>query len=191
MRTRLTVIFCTALACASSVDAHDRDSRHEPPPPQHQQAATPALTIVAANGVVVGTVVGVTKLFGSDPTMVARQDNGTWITLPVDSEGVRTGSFPIFFTGDGCSGTAYAYFESSPAPLFRMVQRMTASDTVGFYPAGAVQELSFPAMQIEDFNNPGTKICVSAPANGWGGLLTVGLLQTIDLSQFPGPLTVK
>lgn len=152
---------------------------------------TPALTVVASNGTTLGTLVGVTKLFGTDPAMVARQDNGTWVTLPVDSDGVRVGSYPIFYTADGCTGDAYALLESTPAPLLRMVQRMTASDTTGFYAGNPTQQLSFPAMQIEDFNNPGTKMCVSAPDYGWGGVLTVGPLQTLDLTPFPGPLTIK
>jgi len=40
-------------------------------------AGIPGLKVLA-NGTVVGTLVGVTKLFGSDPAMVARQDHGTW-----------------------------------------------------------------------------------------------------------------
>jgi len=152
---------------------------------------TPALSVVASNGTTLGTLVGVTKLFGTDPAMAARQENGVWITLPVDSSGVQVGSYPIFYTAADCTGDAYALLESTPAPLVRMVQRMTASDTTGYYAGNPTQQLSFPAMQIEDFNNPGTKMCVSAPDYGWGGTLTVGPLQTIDLTQFPAPLTVK
>jgi len=154
-------------------------------------ASTPGLTVVASNGNTLGTVVGVTKLFGTDPAVVARQDNGVWIALGIDANGVVPGSFPIFYAGDGCTGDAYAMFESNPAPLFRAVQRMTATDTTGFYPGNPPQSLSFPAMQIEDPMNPGARTCVSPEAAGWGGSRYVGPLQTIDLSLHPAPFTVQ
>jgi hypothetical protein len=149
-------------------------------------APAPGLTVLS-NGVVVGTIVGV----GSDPAMVARQDHGMWVTLPLDSSGVAIRYYPIFYTGDGCTGGAYAYFESNPAPLIRSVQRMTAADTTGYYPGNPPASLSFSTIQIEDPSNPGTKMCVDATANGWGGLLYVGPLQTIDISLFVAPFTIQ
>jgi len=149
------------------------------------------LSVIAANNAVVGTVVGVTKLFGSDPLTVARQENGIWLALSLGGDGVVGGSFPIFYTGPECSGTAYAMFEAVPAPLIRAVQRLIPTETTGFYPGNPPETRSFPTMQIDDPMNPGTRACVSASANGWGGDLYVGPLQTIDLSQFPAPFTVQ
>ena len=151
----------------------------------------PGLSVVGSNGVTLGPVVGVTKFSGTEPVMVARQDGGVWLSIGVDTTGVIVGSFPVFYDGAGCTGDAYAYFESNPAPLFRMAQRMLATDSTAFYPGNPTQMRSFPAMQIEDPMTPGTKICVSAPAYGWGGPQFVGPLQTIDLSQFPAPLSVQ
>lgn len=151
----------------------------------------PGLNVVASNGVALGTVVGVTKFSGSDPVLVARKDNGVWVSLGVDTTGVVVGAFPIFYTDAACMGDAYAYFESNPAPLFRMAQRMLATDSTAFYPGNPAQTRSFPAMQIEDSMNPGTKACVSTATYGWAGPQYVGPLQTIDLSLFPAPLSVQ
>ena len=151
----------------------------------------PGLSVVASNGVTLGPVVGVTKFSGSDPVLVARQDHGVWLSIGVDTTGVIVGAFPIFYTDAACMGDAYAYFESNPAPLFRMAQRMLATDSTAFYPGNPAQTRSFPAMQIEDPVNPGAKACVSTTAYGWGGPQYVGPLQTIDLSQFPAPLSVQ
>jgi hypothetical protein len=149
------------------------------------------LNVVAANGASLGMVVGLTKFSGDDPVMIARQDHGVWLTLAVNTDGVVTGSFPIFYTGDGCTGSAYAFLESNPAPLFRLVQRMLPDDTTAYFAGNPVGMLSFPAMQIEDPVNAGTKTCVPTADYGWNGPLFVGPLQTIDLSQFPTPLTIQ
>ena len=167
-----------------------------PQGPQGPAGATtsvgmPGLTVMAFNGTAFGTVVSVTKFTGTDPVMVARRESGTWLSIAIDANGVVPGSFPIFFTGDGCSGDAYAMFESSPVPLFRMVQRMVATDATAFYPGNPAQMRSFPSMQMEDPANPGTKACVSTAAYGWSGQQFVGPLQTIDLAQFPAPFSVQ
>jgi hypothetical protein len=149
------------------------------------------LQVVAANGQPLGIVVSVTKFNGNDPVFVARQDQGTWVTLSVDTSGVITGSFPIFYSDASCLGQAYAMFESNPAPLFRLVQRMTANDTTAFYPGNPAQTLSFPAMKMEDPMSPGSTLCVTTADYGWTGPQYVGPLQTIDISQFTGPFTIQ
>ena len=156
-----------------------------------QGAPGTGLSVVADNGTTVGMIVGVTKFSGNDPVMVARNEQGVWVTLAVNTDGVVVGSFPIFYALEGCAGAAYAFVESNPAPLIRLVQRMLPTDTTGYFAGNPVDMISFPSMQIEDPANPGTKTCVSTAAYGWSGPLLVGPLRTIDLTPLPTPYRVQ
>ena len=152
----------------------------------------PGLKLIAFNKVTVGTVVAASKSNGSDPAIVARQDNdGTWLAIPVDTSGVVSMSYPIFYSGPSCTGSAYAYVEANPAPLFRMVQRLLPTDSTGFYAGDPVQWMAFPSMLTQDPNVPGASTCVTTASMGWDGQQWTGPLQTIDLSQFPAPYSIQ
>ena len=79
------------------------------------------LTVVASNKEVLGRVIGVTKASGSDPVIVARQDNGVWLAIPVDSQTIQVFSYPVLYLSQTCDGQAYAVVESNPVPLFRLL----------------------------------------------------------------------
>lgn len=151
----------------------------------------PGLKVVAANGKTVGTIVGVSKSNGSDPAIVATQDNGTWLALPFDTNGLIAMAFPIFYTGPNCSGSAYAYVEANPTPLFRMLQRLLPTDVTGFYGGDPVQMMSFPSLLTQDPNAPGSSLCATTVSMGWTGPLWTGPLQTVDLSNFPAPFSIQ
>ena len=151
----------------------------------------PGLKVLASNGKTVGTIVGVSKSNGSDPAIVATQDNGTWLALPFDTNGLIAMAFPIFYTGPNCSGSAYAYVEANPTPLFRMLQRLLPTDTTGFYGGDPVQMMAFPSMLTQDPNVPGSSLCATTASMGWTGPLWTGPLHTVDLSDFPAPFSVQ
>ncbi len=151
----------------------------------------PGLRVIASNGNTVGTVVGVSKSNGSDPAIVAMQDNGTWLAMPFDTNGLVAISFPIFYTGPNCSGSAYAYVEANPTPLFRMVQRLLPTDTTGFYGGDPVQMMSFPSILTQDPNVLGGAMCATTASMGWSGPQWTGPLHTVDLSAFPAPFTIQ
>jgi hypothetical protein len=151
----------------------------------------PGLKVIASNGVAVGTVVAASKVNGSDPAIVARQDNNTWLAVPLDTSGVVSMAFPIFYTDPNCSGAAYAYVEANPTPLFRMLQRMLPADTTGFYAGDPVQMRSFLSMLTPDPNVPNTTVCATTASVGLMGPLWTGPLQSVDLTAFPAPFTVQ
>jgi hypothetical protein len=153
-------------------------------------ANSPAgLQVIAHNGATLGSVVGVGGFNG--PAVVARQDNGTWIAIAIDTAGVVPSSFPVFYTQSDCTGDAYALFESSPVPLIRSLQLMLPNDTTAYYPGDPATTMSFPTMLAPDPANPAQRKCVSAPASGWGGDQYVGPLKTVDLTAFPAPFTIQ
>ena len=157
-----------------------------------QGPAGPAgLTVVAHNGQTLGTLVAVTKAYGSDPAIVARQDNGFWLAIPVDSSGVVAMSYPIFYTGVGCTGDAFAYAEASPTPLFRLLQRMLPDETTGYYAGDPVQMTAFPSMLGPTPGDSTTKTCATTMSQGWSGAQLTGPLQAVDLSVFPAPFTIQ
>jgi len=154
-------------------------------------AGIPGLKVIAFNGVTVGTIVAATKSGGSDPAIVARQDNGTWLAVPFDTSGVVPMSFPVFYSDPNCTGTAYAYVEANPTPLFKLLQRMLPTDTTGFYGGDPVQMMSFPSMLTPDPNVSGSTICATTASMGWTGPLWTGPLQTVDLTNFPAPFRIQ
>ena len=107
------------------------------------------LTVVSANGLTLGSVVGVSKINGSDPTIVARKEGTVWLAIPVDKSGVVPMNYPVFFDAPGCGGIAYAVVDGPTTPLFRLLQRESASAAMAFYgsdsaPSNALVSLMDP-----------------------------------------------
>jgi hypothetical protein len=170
-----------------------------PPGPQGQQGpqgdgsvtpsnVVPGLRVVASNGQAVGSVVGVTKFSGTDPTVVARQDNGVWLALMVDSSNIQGFALPPMFLTPTCDGPAYALAESSPAPLFRLLQRSDWTVPTGFYPGDPVTVQSFVA-----YSPSGDPVhdCEPTLNTGWDQPMPAGPLVTVDLSSLPAPYKVQ
>jgi hypothetical protein len=140
--------------------------------------------VVAANGATLGTVVS--AVLGS-PTMVARQDRGVWLLIPTMADGIVPMSFPAFYADASCATPAFAMFESTQAPLFRVLQVVNAGDPVGYYPGNPTQVQSFPAMS--PLGQPGD--CQPTAGTGWDQPVLAGPLQSIDLSALPAPFVVQ
>jgi hypothetical protein len=135
---------------------------------------------------------GVTKSGMNDPVIVVRQDRGVWLAMGVDGSNFVFGAFPVFYNDNKCAGNAFAYAEAVPAPLFRALQKMMPTDTTAFYAGNPVVSQAFPYMlTTSDPNNPGVPSCVTTVSQGWDAALPVGPLQTVDLTQFPGPFSLK
>jgi len=148
----------------------------------------PGLSVVASNGQTLGTVVAVTKFSAFDPAVVARQDNGVWVAMLVDSETVQASAFPLMFKTLTCTGPAYAMAEGLPMPLFRMLQRFDPSSPNGFYPADPVQLQTFVAYSPS--GDPAHD-CQSTAGTGWDQPIAAGPMMTIDLTAFPAPYSVQ
>jgi Collagen triple helix repeat (20 copies) len=153
------------------------------------QVSGGGLTVVSASGQTLGTVVGVTKFNGSDPATVVRKENGIWVAIQVDSVNMLSGAFPILYLDSLCQGQAYAMLEndpSSPAPLFRSLQRIDG-DLVAFYPGNPVQVQSFQGYSLT--RDPVD--CHATLHTGWDAPAAAGPLKTIDVSNLSGPFTVQ
>ena len=130
---------------------------------------------------------GATKLFsgGANPTVVARRDNGVWVAFLVDDTGVIPTYYPKYYASADCTGPAYAYAESTSAPLFRLVQRMEPSKPA-YYAGDPLQVMTFSSTATLMPDN----ITLACAPGATGPLLT-GPVKEIDLSAFPAPLTIQ
>jgi hypothetical protein len=146
--------------------------------------------VIAANGATLGSVVGVR----SDSTMVARQQQGVWVGIPVDTNGVVPLAFFALYVGSTCDTPAYVPLDNNPAPLFRLLQRTSRADQTAYYAGGATQVQTFAIQSLtfaglSPLGHPET--CYRAADFGWGDPVLAGPLMTFDLSQFPAPYTVR
>lgn len=148
----------------------------------------PGFSVVASNGTTVGTVVGVTKLSQFDPAVVARQDNGVWVVMQMDSQTIQASAGPLMFLTANCSGQAYAMIDSTPTPLFRQVQRFDQDSPTGFYPGDPITSQTFVAFSPSgDIVND----CESTANSFWAQAFATGPAVTIDLTQFPAPYHIQ
>ena len=119
--------------------------------------------------------------------IVGRQDNVVWLAVLVDSEGIQSLSFPVLFKSASCDGQPYAIAENSPVPLFRLLQRTGSTSGSGFYPGNPVVTDTFQGYSAT--GNPAD--CQPTLNSGWDVPLPAGPLQTIDLTPFPAPFTIR
>lgn len=141
------------------------------------------LTVVSANGLTVGTLVGVSKINAGDPAIVARKVDTFWLAIPVDQTGVVAMSYPVFFDAPNCGGGSFAVVDGSSVPLFRLLQRATPTSPA--YYGGDVAP-----SQIVSFVD--TMGCHAYVGSGWDiSGLSFGDLRTLDVSGFTAPFSVQ
>jgi IPT/TIG domain len=147
------------------------------------------LTVVSANGLILGTVVGVTKINSSDPTIVARKEGNVWLAIPVDKSGVVAMGYPVFFDGPGCSGNAFAALDGPTTPLFRLLQRESPTSALAFYGGDAAPTQPIVSV-MPDPAYPSD--CKQYAGSGWDLTpFTLGERTWLDLSGFTAPFSVK
>ena len=147
------------------------------------------LTVVSFNGLTLGTVVGVTKLNSSDPTIVARKEGNVWLAIPIDKSGVVAMVYPVFFDGANCSGNAFAVIDGPTTPLFRLLQRESSTAALAFYGGDAAPTQPLVSLMF-DPANPAT--CSPYANSGWDQTpLTLGERTWLDVSGFTAPFSVK
>ncbi|MGB7220403.1 MAG: hypothetical protein WBD07_16515 [Vicinamibacterales bacterium] len=142
------------------------------------------LYVLAANGKELGTVV---KFSFGEPTMVALRDNGVWLAVPIDQNGIYATSYYALYADGACATPAYVQQDSNPLPLFRLLQTVNPGDTTAYY-AGNPARVMTPG-SISLLGRPND--CQSAVGTGYDVPTFVGPLKTFDLSAFPGPFTIK
>ncbi len=153
-----------------------------------QGAAGPAgaaggLTVLAANGAEFGTLVN----YGmGQASVVARQDNGVWIGVPLNPDGVAPMSFYALYADDTCSAAPFMPLDSNPAPFLRLLQTVAVGDTTAYYAGNPTQVRAFRS--LSPLGDPTQ--CQPA-AGGWEQPMLAGPLRTFDLSRFPAPYVVK
>lgn len=140
-------------------------------------------SVIAANGATLGSVVGVR----ADSTIVARQQQGVWLGIPVDANGVVPMALVALYAGSSCDTPPYVPLDTNPAPMFRSLQRADRADQTAYYAGSAIQVQTFAT--LSPLGHPET--CYPAVDFGWGAPVLAGPLMTFDLSQFPAPYTVK
>src|SRR5436309_9271402 len=140
-------------------------------------------SVIAGNGASLGPVVGVR----SDGTIVARQEQGVWLGIPVDANGVVPMAMVALYVSSSCAPPAYVPLDTNPAPLYRLLQRPGRDDQTAYYAGDAVQVQTFAG--LSPLGHP--EMCFPAADYGWGNPILAGPLRTFDLSQFPVPYTVK
>jgi hypothetical protein len=142
------------------------------------------LTVVSANGQTVGTLIGVTKMNAGDPAIVGRKEGNFWLAIPVDQSGVVAMSYPVFFDGPSCGGSPFAVVDGSSVPLFRLLQRDTATAPTAYYGGDVAPS------QIVSFVD--TLGCHAYVGSGWDiSGLSFGDMRTLDVSGFTAPFSVK
>ncbi len=144
------------------------------------------LVVVADNGSPLGTLAGVSKAGGSDPAIVVRQENGIWIAIPVDTDGIAPMFFSAFYKDAFCQTLPYVPLEASPVPLFRLLQVTSRTATVGYYAGNPAETAAFVAMS--PLGQPGT---CEPTSNGWDAPMLAAPVQTLDLTPFPKPFRVQ
>jgi hypothetical protein len=147
------------------------------------------LTVVSANGLVVGPVVGVTKMNSGDPTIVARKDGNLWLAVPVDTTGIVAMGYPVFFDGANCTGMAFAVVDGPTTPLFRLLQRTSQTATLAYYGGSAAPTQPIVSL-LYDPSNPTT--CGAYVGSGWDTTpLTLGERTWLDVSGFTAPFSIQ
>lgn len=145
--------------------------------------AAGGLSVVAANGNTLGTLVS----FGmGQPSLVAVLDNGVWLVVPLNPDGVAPMSFPALYADAACSTAPFLPLDTSPAPLLRLLQTMNLGDKTAYYAGNAAQVQTFLGMSML-----GSLGCLPTAGTGWDLPLLAGPLRTFDLSLFPAPFAVK
>lgn len=151
--------------------------------PAGPAGAAGGLIVLAANGAKLGTLIN----YGvGQPSVVARQDNGVWIGVPLNPDGVAPMSFYALYADDTCGTAAFVPLDSNPAPFLRLLQTVTLGDTTAYYAGNPTQVQAFRS--LSPLGNPGQ--CQPA-TGGWDQPMLAGPLRAFDLSRFPAPFVVK
>jgi hypothetical protein len=145
------------------------------------------LSVYAANGSEIGPVAGSVNVNGANVFVAAHKVQDVWLGVPVDAEGVASLPMIALYTDASCKQPPYIPLETNPAPMFRLLQRTGRTEQTAFYAGAATQVLAFP--RWSPLGHP--ESCFATVDIGWDAPALAGPLQTLDLSQFPGPYTIK
>ncbi|MEQ1759020.1 MAG: hypothetical protein ABL986_11925 [Vicinamibacterales bacterium] len=152
-----------------------------------QPGAGAAMIVVAGNGNVLGSVVGVSKASASDPTIVARKEGGAWLAIPMDTDGVVPMWYPMLYADAACLTEPFLPADASPMPLFRLLQVMDRAATTGYYAGSPAAVGTFLGMS--DPGQPNT--CAPTAGSGWAAPLLAAPALSFDLVPYPKPFSVK
>jgi hypothetical protein len=140
--------------------------------------------VIAANGATVGWLIDATPGAGS---VVARDELGVWLAVPIGASGVLPTSFPALYADAACATPAFVPLDSTGWSLLRLLQVVNAGDSTGYFAGDPVAVRTFEGMS--PLGRP--DLCESAAAWGWNQPTVTGPVRTLDLSGLPAPYTIK
>ncbi len=140
--------------------------------------------VVAANGTTFGTIVSFQP---GSATLVAVQSQGVWLVAAVNPDGISPSSYLALYADSACATAPYLPLDTNPAPFFRLLQTVAPGNAIGYFAGNPMETRAFVA--VSPLGRPDQ--CQTATGTGWDTSMLVGPLQTIDLTPFPAPFTVR
>ena len=140
--------------------------------------------VVAANGTTFGTIVSFQP---GSATLVAVQSQGVWLVAAVNPDGISPSSYLALYADSACATAAYLPLDTNPAPFFRLLQTVAPGDATGYFAGNPMETRAFVA--VSPLGHPDQ--CQAATGTGWDTPMLVGPLQTMNLTSFPAPFTVR
>lgn len=152
--------------------------------PQGPAGQAAGVTVVAADGTTVGTVLSFQP---GVSTLVTLQDQGVALVVPINPDGIVPTSFYALYADAQCTSTPWLPLDTNPAPFFRLLQVVTAGDATGYYAGNPTQVQAFLGL-----SPPGRPdLCQPTANTGWDTPMLVGPQRALDLRRFPAPYRVQ